>query len=400
MRGGKRILALRTGGPSTGPALRAFAAYGDPIVVEKKGSDSVVPPDSLLEVSDFHPQTIHDAWRYRFGGAPELCITAVDPLVHVVADLASTFACRGPDPEMVRSIKDKYRFRQLLAGKGRSHVLFEFLRTNATASIGYPLVVKPCGGAYGLGVRLVQSEDELSEYFDDCAVELRDGKWAGFLDGTGKGGWLAESLLEGLEVSVEIQGGAEPRVIEIHEKSVRRTEGHFREDRFVTAPWQLSVQQLFDVERQAEAICRAVNFRQGCGNLEAVLTSGGLEAVELQLCPAGGLVPELTKASRGVDLFDCHIRSYLGLPMGDVPPRQKSCAMEILHAPQAGTWSICGTEKLKEEKDILDSRFIANTEVKVPHADYLGFIATVGASAAEACEALDRHLAQISFTKK
>src|SRR5215208_1991936 len=77
----------------------------------------------------------------------------------------------GPKPEQMRSFGLKHMGREIAAAHGvpllpGSALLVDAGQARAEAArIGYPMMLKSTGGGGGIGMRLVESEDELSDAF-------------------------------------------------------------------------------------------------------------------------------------------------------------------------------------------------------------------------------------------
>lgn len=83
----------------------------------------------------------------------------------------------GPDPESMERLSDKAILKELIRGTG----LAVIPGTKAVASveealeaarrIGYPVMIKACAGGGGRGIRLIRSEDELSDAYHQATSE-------------------------------------------------------------------------------------------------------------------------------------------------------------------------------------------------------------------------------------
>lgn len=83
----------------------------------------------------------------------------------------------GPDPESMERLSDKAILKELIRGTGLSVIpgtkavasVLEAKR--AAAKIGYPVMLKACAGGGGRGIRLIRSEDELEDAYQQATSE-------------------------------------------------------------------------------------------------------------------------------------------------------------------------------------------------------------------------------------
>ena len=83
----------------------------------------------------------------------------------------------GPDPESMERLSDKAKLKELIRGTGLSVIP----GTEAVASvaeakraagrIGYPVMLKACSGGGGRGIRLIRSEAELADAYQQASGE-------------------------------------------------------------------------------------------------------------------------------------------------------------------------------------------------------------------------------------
>ena len=83
----------------------------------------------------------------------------------------------GPDPESMERLRDKAILKALIRDTGLSVIpgtkavasVLEAKR--AAAKIGYPVMLKACAGGGGRGIRLIRSEDELEDAYQQATSE-------------------------------------------------------------------------------------------------------------------------------------------------------------------------------------------------------------------------------------
>ena len=123
----------------------------------------------------------------------------------------------GPSPETMEKIGDKSAARQL-AGEADVPVV-PGTEGNATpdeamekaGEIGYPVMVKAAAGGGGMGIRVVQSEEELEEAVKKAGQEAE----AAFGEGSV---YLERFLSEPRHVEVQVMGDGEGNVVHFYER--------------------------------------------------------------------------------------------------------------------------------------------------------------------------------------
>ena len=150
---------------------------------------------------------------------------AVHPGYGFLAENASfAAACRdaglafvGPSPETMEKIGDKSAARRL--AKEADVPVVPGTEGNATpdeameraGEIGYPVMVKAAAGGGGMGIRVVESEEELEEAVKKAGQEAE----AAFGEGSV---YLEKFLSEPRHVEVQVMGDGEGNVIHLYER--------------------------------------------------------------------------------------------------------------------------------------------------------------------------------------
>ena len=397
------ILLVKHGGSSKAPALRVAQRLDEVAVVDDDPdrpvngirylATPVLTADSVLETvahSRLHPRA---------------CFTYVDPATPVAASVAAGLGLPGLPPDRAALLKDKLLLRDLLKSAGILTPRYRAISgetdlDSASHEVGFPCILKPAAAAYTLGVRRIDSPELLRPQFHAAIAELTSGSFARYFPTGDPTRWLLEEYLPGPELSIEVLGHPNhPVVLAVHEKVVSVQGPHFREDRFVTSPWQLSAEQLAAVVTEAARICSLLGFSRGVGNLEArLLPDGGLGVIELQTTPTGGLVSAMVQRSHGIDLYEYHARAHLQTEPLDapVPSRVRACAMDILHGSRPGNFRVVGAERAQTKEGIFAVQILAEQGViREPHSEYLGFVCADGDDPQSAVRRLDAAAGEI-----
>ena len=391
------ILLVKHGGPSKAPAIQQAQRCGDTCVVDE---DARVPCDvRLVQVDRISVASVLRAIR-QFETPPDAVFTYVDPVIQVASEVADQLGLPTLPPTIAAGLKSKLRMRQVLADAGIDYPPFARVADVSTLRaaarrVGMPVVLKPAtGGAYSLGVARIDREEDLEGRFAMARGELESSQFSRFFSGGDAVTWMLEAYMPGTEISVELLGRPElPVVLNVHEKVITEQDGHFREDRFVTAPHVLTTEQLRQARQAAIRVATALGFERGVGHLEMRVTDHGAYPIELQAVPGGAMVSEMTEWSRGVNLHALHARSFLASEVPSAPRLEQLgfCAMDVLYADRPGTYRIRGMDQAERVEGILRVKIPVVDRVRVsqPFAEYLGFLVARAATATEALAILD-----------
>lgn len=401
----KELLLIKHGGASKRGALHAAQRVGDPVVADRDPNLPVAL--HLLHVGEISPAAILDAVKAA-DMHPSACLTYVDPAVAVTAEVAAQLELPGLPPATAAILKDKHQMRARLEAAGVPTPRYRLVTTReeverAATDIGCPVVLKPVSGAYSLGVVRIDTADQAQAAFRTAALEFARSEFARFFLGKEPPRWIVEEYLQGPEISVELLGDPDaPQVLAIHEKVISEAGGHFREDRFVTAPWKLTPSQIAQVSEEAVRVAKALKFTIGVGSLEMRVTDHGVYAIELQACPIGGMVSTMVERTTGVNLHQLHAQVHVRQPQGH-PVRAhdtgKRCAMDVLYADRPGVFRITGVDSACTADGVI-ALDVPATQGRVvePYAEYLGFLCTEAGDAPAAVARLDRARARLQIT--
>jgi acetyl-CoA carboxylase biotin carboxylase subunit len=124
----------------------------------------------------------------------------------------------GPDPDVMEKMGDKALARRMMAGVGlpiipgsEGEVGSEEEAVAVGSQIGYPLMIKAAAGGGGKGIRAVQDEGQLREFFHAAGKEAENA--------FGKGGLYVEKLLDSpRHIEVQVFGDGKGKVIHLGER--------------------------------------------------------------------------------------------------------------------------------------------------------------------------------------
>ncbi len=397
------LLLVKHGGNAKTDSCLEANRHGNLIIID---DDSKSPIDAeVIHVQNLKLDVIEQELKKR-QISPDGVLTFVDPVITLTSEIADRYSLPGLTPLSAKNIKNKYEMRSCVESAGILSPRFELISEDqslesAAEKVGYPCVLKPISAAFSLGIIRIDGREQITKMFETASCELRDSEFQRFFPPGTPNGWMVEEYLEGPEISVELLGHPEnPQVIAIHEKVISENTGRFREDRFITAPWKLSHDLVNEIETEAIKVALALNFDRGVAHIEMRVTPKGIMLLELQACPAGGLISLMVEHSCGISLHNLHVRAFLQKQHETVKlsKPQKTCIMDCLYAPRPGYFRITGISEAKKEKGVLKVEIHAKEgKCIAPYAEYLGYACCEGSDANLAIENIERVKKEINI---
>ncbi|UXY34235.1 ATP-grasp domain-containing protein [Streptomyces albidocamelliae] len=315
--------------------------------------------------------------------------------VATAADLAARLGLPGPSADAVRACRDKSVQRRTLAEAGVPVPWFSVAGEVAEAVAaaqwrGGPVVVKPVQGSGSLGVRLCRDTGEV-------AVHAR-GLLAATVNERGlstPSRVLVEQYLTGPEFSVEVFG--EHAVVTVA-KHVGAPPAFVETGHDVPAvPAAADAAALVD---SAVHAVKALGLGWGAAHVELRLDAGVARVIEVNPRLAGGMIPELVRRARGVDLVGAQVRAGLGLPV-DLTDAAGAAGAASIRFLTAGADAVLGDTDAAEAAaravpGVVDAALYRTPGTRVgPAEDFrgrLGHVITAGATPRESARAADTAL--------
>ncbi|MCS0603440.1 ATP-grasp domain-containing protein [Streptomyces sp. LP11] len=312
--------------------------------------------------------------------------------VATAAELAARLGLPGPSADAVRACRDKSVQRRTLAEAGVPVPWFSVAGEVAEAVAaaqwqGAPVVVKPVQGSGSLGVRLCRDTGEVVSH----AKELL-GVTANERGLSTPARVLVEQYLTGPEFSVEVFGedavvtvakhvGAPPVFVET---------GH-------DVPAVLPASEAAALVDSAVHAVKALGLGWGAAHVELRLDGGVARVIEVNPRLAGGMIPELVRRARGVDLVGAQVRAGLGLPV-DLTDTSDAAGAAAIRFLTADTDTVLGDTDAAEAAalavpGVVDAALYRPPGTRVgPAEDFrgrLGHVIAVAAGPGEAGRAAD-----------
>lgn len=241
-------------------------------------------------------------------GLPELrgLISSTDTWAVTGADLATRFGLPGPDPQAVRTLRDKRRVRVLLHEQGLSRgtavdVPAGPAGTAAVRACGLPAVLKDTAGTSSRGVWPVHDETELAAALTAAAgAPLR-------------GRLLAEPFLAGPVYSAEtLTWAGRTRLLGVCSRQMSPLP-EVREEASAL-PVALPAADADEIGDWAGRVLAAAGHGHGFAHVEFVYTTSGPELVEINARIGGAMVGEALCRCLGMNVYEAMIDVALGRP--------------------------------------------------------------------------------------
>jgi carnosine synthase len=196
----------------------------------------------------------------------------------------------------------------------------------AASQVGFPAVLKPISGAASLGVKKVESSEQLTQCYTEVVAELSSlVVSSGALiknDGSGNGvdannvidlTLILEQYLDGGEVDVDVvMSEDEWRYAGVADNGPT-LEPYFNET-WAVCPSLLAKDKQRELKDLAVASVKALGFSAGVFHVECKYTSTGPQLIEVNARMGGGQVRECNLMTWGVDLVEETLFIALGIP--------------------------------------------------------------------------------------
>ncbi|WP_142057144.1 urea carboxylase [Pseudarthrobacter sp. B4EP4b] len=215
----------------------------------------------------------------------------------------------GPTAEQLRIFGTKHTARDAARAAGVPMIAGSGLLEDvdaavaASATIGFPLMLKATGGGGGIGMTVCRNEAELVDSFPRVA------RLAGASFGTA--GVFAERYVENARhIEVQVFGDGEGRVVSLGDRDCSLQRRHQKVLEEAPAP-DLPDELREELHRSSRALCASLNYRSA-GTVEFVYDSARKEASFLEVNARLQVEHPVTEAVTGVDLVEWMLRLAQG----------------------------------------------------------------------------------------
>jgi acetyl/propionyl-CoA carboxylase alpha subunit/acetyl-CoA carboxylase carboxyltransferase component len=314
-RGGEQIetVALYTDGEATAMFVReADSAYAIGAAVDRPYLNHDVLERALKETGS-------DAAWVGWG------FVAEDPNFADMCDrIGVTFI--GPSASAMRRLGDKIGSKLIAEEVGvpvapwsRGAVEDIEAAQAAAKEIGYPLMLKATAGGGGRGIRMVASDEDLTDAFE----RTRDEAARAF----GNGALFLERLVSGarhVEVQVIADGQGTAWALGVRDCSVQRRNQKAIEE---SASPVLNEQQVTELKASAERLALAVDYC-GAATVEFLYHPGEKSFAFLEVNTRLQVEHSITELTTGFDLVKAQIQVASGVPLTGKRPAELGHAVE------------------------------------------------------------------------
>ena len=314
-----------------------------------------------------------------------------------VAGLAERLGLPGNPPEAVRTCRDKAAVRRALEDAGIPQPAWATAsavdQTDAAlARTGLPCVVKPVDDSGSNNVRICHDPAEAREAVSAVLavrVNTRGQPTAGLA--------LIEEYVPGPEFSVEMfSTDGQAHCVGVTRKTVGPPPycvetGHLH-------PAGLPPHEEAALVETTRAVLKALGVLTGPTHTEIKLGPAGPALIEVNCRLAGGMIPDLIRRARGVDLLEQQLRCAVG-ERPELGPAPGSSAVgwagiRFLTADRPGTLrELAGLDRALEVPGVVQATATARPGVRVdvPRNAYdrLGFVIAAGQSPDVVTQALE-----------
>ncbi|MBV1855555.1 ATP-binding protein [Catellatospora tritici] len=232
----------------------------------------------------------------------------------------------GPSPEAMRRLGDKIGSKLIAEQVGvpvapwsRGAVETLEAAKRAAAEIGYPLMLKATAGGGGRGIRVVRSDDELTDAYERTSLEAERAFGSGIV--------FLERLVTGarhVEVQVIADGQGTAWALGVRDCSVQRRNQKVIEE---SASPVLAPEQAAELKSSAERLALAVDYR-GAGTVEFLYHPGEKLFAFLEVNTRLQVEHPITELTTDFDLVKAQIHVASGGRLGDRIPTEVGHAVE------------------------------------------------------------------------
>ncbi|MGK5739876.1 biotin carboxylase N-terminal domain-containing protein [Micromonospora sp. URMC 103] len=232
----------------------------------------------------------------------------------------------GPSAEAMRTLGDKIGAKLIAEEVGvpvapwsRGAVASLDAAKRAAAEIGYPLMLKATAGGGGRGIRVVRSDEELTEAYERTSLEAERAFGSGVV--------FLERLVTGarhVEVQVIADGQGTAWALGVRDCSVQRRNQKVIEE---SASPVLAPEQVRELKAAAERLALAVGYR-GAATVEFLYHPGEQLLAFLEVNTRLQVEHPITEATTDFDLVKAQIHVAAGGRLGERLPTEAGHAVE------------------------------------------------------------------------
>jgi biotin carboxylase len=334
-------------------------------------------------------------------GAPDAVVAVDDHGIELAALLNEAFGLPGNSAAAITRVRDKLRFRELLATSNFGCPRFAHLPQRATTDalppdLHFPVVVK----ARRLNAsRGVIRADNIAQY--RAAVERVRGIQRLADRDAARLGLVVEEFIPGAEYALEgVLDNGRLSVLALFDKP-DALDGPYFEETIYATPSQLPDRMQQTIARAVDDACRAAGLVTGPVHAEMRVNANGVFLLEIAPRSIGGLCGRVIEYALGVNLEELVLRHALRQPLPPRPQRAAAAVM-MIPIPARGIFNgVRGVAAARAVPGIDDISITAEPgQIIMPPpegAAYLGFIFARASTADAAVAALREAHRRLTF---
>jgi formate-dependent phosphoribosylglycinamide formyltransferase (GAR transformylase) len=343
------MAALRT---FRGPVIGMSVSPASP---KNRYFDHVLKGDPHLPASAL---AAVEAFERSHGMTPAAVIPVTEMSLYTGLSIAERYGLPYLSRACVDRARNKDQMKAAFQAAKLSSPRFELFRDleglgRAIETLGLPVIVKPCAAAHSIGVIKISSQAEVRAAYDYCVSGLRGVQDAWKIENAV---FQAEQFVEAdREVSVEIiNHGHEHRVLAVTEKYLTPPP-YFAEIGHMVPSLDKDNAKL---KTLAIGACEALGVDRGVSHVEVRIDRQGEPfLIEVAARPGGDGIMDQVERAYGVNLYDLHIRSYLGT-LEQLPPAPTLRGVSAIAFMQIGKGTIKAVAPIGELPDEVVSLYV------------------------------------------
>jgi len=229
------------------------------------------------------------------------------------AILSRELGLKGTNPKAIELTRNKFLMRRRLQEHGLESLPCAKARTlpaalQASAAIGYPVIMKPMDGFGSCDVALVTNEQEMKAYFHRAVDQMQSYDWRNNFE---KDYYVCEKFIRGQLYSIELLVYENEITVLGFTSRLVSPLPYFAE---MGAFFPASPPNAENITVHIKAAVQALNFDFGIAHIEFIIDKHDAYIVDFNPRMPGSSTSIMMQRTLGVDLHRTVIEMYLGKP--------------------------------------------------------------------------------------
>lgn len=248
------------------------------------------------------------------GLTPEFVVPITEMTLKTSLMIASAYRLPSLSAKTIEAARNKDLMKSCFYSANVTtpkHKLFSSLNElrEIVASMSWPVIIKPTNAAHSVGIIRIDTEKDLEKAYKYCSDGLESVSHSWSIE---NGLYQVEEYIDAdREISVEVfNQGDEHKVIAITDKSLTPPP-YFAETGHMIPSIESNNQKVIDLAKNA---CQALGITMGISHVEIRIDkSGEPYVIEVAARPGGDGIMDLVERACGINPYELHIRSYMGM---------------------------------------------------------------------------------------